>query len=266
MNRSHPLWRYRSAAMTLVCVLPFLTASPSSAAETARASKSVLKNVKGVDPEALDALNKMGAYLRSLNTFEVALDTSSDQFLDNGQKVTLSGTTNYKVRRPDHLLVAMNSDRKVRSVYYDGKALTVYAPRAHYYATVSAPPTIKETLAAAYDKYGVELPLEDLFRWGTPDDKHSDIKSGVLVGYAKIDGKDTDQYAFRQDGVDWQIWIQRGDKPLPLKTVITKTTDTAQPQFSSVMHWNTNANFADAAFTFRAPADAKPISIVSQNP
>jgi hypothetical protein len=222
--------------------------------------------VQGVDPESIKALNKMGAYLRSLNTFEVALDTTTDAVLDDGEKVKLSGVTNYKVRRPNALLVTMASDRKVRTIYYDGKSLTVYAPRVHYYATVSAPPTIKETLQRAYDNYGVELPLEDLFRWGTPDDKRNDLKAGTVIGYAKIDGKDTDQFAFRQGDIDWQVWIQRGDKPLPVKVVLTTTSDPASPEFSSVMRWNTNANFSDAVFAFKPPADAKPIKIVSQNP
>jgi hypothetical protein len=214
----------------------------------------------------VEALNKMGAYLRTLTSFEVALDTTTDAVLDNGEKVKLSGSTNYKVRRPNAMMVVMASDRKIRNIYYDGKSLTVYSPRMHFYATVAAPATIHDTLKAAYDKYGVELPLEDLFRWGTPEDKRNDLKSGTVIGYAKIDGKETDQYAFRQGDIDWQIWIQRGDKPLPVKAVITTTSDPAHPEFSADMRWNPGAKFDDAVFAFKAPADAKPIAIVSQNP
>jgi hypothetical protein len=261
MNRSKRTWKPLGPAI-LVSALPFLTSSMVLAAD----SKPAPQKVQGVDPESIAALNKMGAYLRTLTTFEVALDTTTDVVLDDGQKVKLSGVTNYKVRRPNNMLVSMASDRKVRSIYYDGKSLTVYAPRQHFYATVAAPPTIKETLKAAYDKYGVELPLEDLFRWGTPEDKHNDIKAGTVIGYAKIDGKDTDQYAFRQGDIDWQIWIQRGDKPLPVKAVLTTKSDPTAPEFSSVMRWNTGANFSDAVFAFKPPADAKPIAIVSQNP
>ena len=163
-------------------------------------------------------------------------------------------------------MVAMRSDRKARDVYYDGKSLTIYAPRVHFYTTVAAPPTIHETLKAAYDKYGIELPMEDLFRWGTPEDKHTDLKSGIVVGYAKIDGKDADQYAFRQGDVDWQIWIQRGDKPVPLKAVISSNDDPAAPAFSAMLRWNTAATFPDETFAFKAPADAKPITIASAKP
>jgi hypothetical protein len=246
----------------LISALPLLTTGAGHAAETSGESQKV----RAVDPRALEALNKMGAYLRTLSSFEVAMDTTTDAELEDGQKVQLTGVTDYKVKRPNEVLVAMSSDRKVRDIYYDGKSLTVYSPRMHYYATVPAPATIKETLDAAYDKYGVELPLEDLFRWGTPEDKHKELKSGTLVGYAKIDGKDADQYAFRQGDVDWQIWIERGDKPLPIKAVVTTTSDPAKPEFSAVMHWTPQEAFSDASFKFKPPAGAMPIAIVSSNP
>ncbi len=263
MSRSNRARSPRCTAMLLCAfALPFLAPGIGQAAE----SESAPPKAQAIDPEAVAALNKMGAYLRTLSSFEVALDTTRDMVLDNGQKVQVSGETDYKVRRPNDFVIVMASDRKTRDIYYDGKSLTVYAPRVHYYATVPAPSTIKETLAAAYDKYGIELPMEDLFRWGTPEDKHSDLKSGTLVGYAKIDGKDTDQYAFRQGDIDWQIWIQRGDKPLPVKAVITTASDPAKPEFDTVMHWTPAANFSDATFAFKPPADAKPIAIVSRNP
>jgi hypothetical protein len=133
-----------------------------------------------------------------------------------------------------------------------------------YYATVAAPPTIRELLKTAYDKFGIELPLSDLFRWGLPDDRHDDLTSGYAIGYAKINGVDTVQYAFRQGDIDWQIWIRQGDKPLPVKAVITTTSDEAQPQYSATLAWNTNAEFAKDAFAFKAPKDAKPITIASR--
>jgi hypothetical protein len=41
-----------------------------------------------------------------------------------------------------------------------------------------------------------------------------------------------EHYAFRQEGLDWQIWIQ-GDYPLPRKFVIRTLTDDARPQHTS---------------------------------
>jgi hypothetical protein len=81
----------------------------------------------------------------------------------------------------------------------------------------------------------------------------SDIGPGV------VEGVTCEHYAFRQPGVDWQIWIQNGSYPLPRKLVITTMTDEARPQFSSVYTWNLAPSFNDAAFTFDPPDDAKRI-------
>jgi hypothetical protein len=63
-------------------------------------------------------------------------------------------------------------------------------------------------------------------------------------------------YAFRQAGLDWQVWIQMGDYPLPRKLVLTTMTDEARPQYTATMTWNLAPSFNDAAFTFVAPKDA----------
>ena len=53
-------------------------------------------------------------------------------------------------------------------------------------------------------------------------------------------GADTDHYAFRQGDVDWQIWIERGERPLPRKLVITTREEVGQPQYSAELTWNLN--------------------------
>src|SRR5690348_5913704 len=53
-----------------------------------------------VDPDAIAALDKMGAYLRTLDSFQIKTDTLTDAVLDNGQKVQFAGNADYKVRRP----------------------------------------------------------------------------------------------------------------------------------------------------------------------
>lgn len=231
----------------LICISPAFAADPSL-----------------VEPEALAALNKMGAYLRTLKSFEVKTDTLTDAVMDNGQKVQFAGSVDYKVRRPDGFAITVSDDRRVRQFLYDGKHFTVFAPRMGFYATVPAKPTIREVLQTAYDRFDIELPLADLFRWGTPDDRHEGISSGVVVGYARINGVDADQYAFRQGDIDWQIWIQRGDKPLPLKAVVTDTSDSAMPDYVAVLHWTPVAQFDKAAFVFTPPKDAKSITIASR--
>ena len=234
----------------------------SSATRTAKPAAAT-RSSRDVQPESVAALRAMSAYLRSLPAFEVRAATVRDEISEGGQKLQFTGQNTYQLRKPDGFMVEMAEDRTVRQLYYDGRSLTLYAPRDGFYAHVPAPPTVRDTMEAIYDRYGIEVPLADLFRWGQGDDGTADLTSGYRVGYARVDGVDADQYAFRQRGVDWQIWIARGDKPLPLRVVVTDTSDRAQPQFEATLTWNVAPKFAANAFVFQPPKDSKAISIAS---
>jgi hypothetical protein len=214
-----------------------------------------------IDTAAITALEKMGTHLRTLQSFEVAADFTTEDVLENGMKVQYAGKVTYRVRKPDKFVVDTNTDRKKRTFYYDGKTFTLYSPRMKFYAQADAPPTVREAVATIAEKYGLELPLADLFHWGEAGATTDDIESAVVVGYAKIDGVDCGQYAFRQGDVDWQVFIQTGDKPLPRKLVITTLTDDARPQFVALLNWKADAKFADTIFTFKPPEGAQRIHI-----
>ena len=224
------------------------------------------KSPPAVQPEAIDALSKMGAYLRTLKSFEMRSDTVREEVDSRDQKLQFLGTTTYKARAPNNLIVDVAEDRRVRRFVYDGKSATLLAPRMGFYATVPAPPTIRELLDVLSQKYGIVFPLEDLFLWGTDADRRADLKRGYLVGYARIAGQDADQYAFRGEGIDWQIWIARGSKPLPLRVVIAGTRDSKLPQLEASLNWNTAPKFAADTFVFKAPPGAKAIIIASSSP
>jgi hypothetical protein len=105
-------------------------------------------------------------------------------------------------------------------------------------------------------EHGFGVPLADLFRWGSPGWTTDDITGATDVGPSTVQGTTCEQYAFRTAEIDWQIWIQKGDYPLPRRLVITTKTDEARPQHTAVYTWNLAPSFNDAAFTFQPPADA----------
>jgi hypothetical protein len=209
-----------------------------------------------IDHVATDALNAMGAYMRTLTTFQVQSTTSRDEVLDDGQKITVDGTVDLLVKRPNGMRADIVTDAHHRTFFFDGRNFTIWARLLNYYATVPAPSTLAEFGDVLSDKYGIELPLADLFYWGTEKSKVGAITAASDLGPSQIGGVTCEHYAFRQEGIDWQVWIQSGDYPLPRKLVLTTTDDEARPQYSSVMTWNLAPSFNDFAFTFSPPADA----------
>jgi hypothetical protein len=215
-----------------------------------------------VQPQSVQALRNMSAYLRTLQSFQIQVDTTREEVDEKGQKVKYSGTIVYKVRRPDRLSIKSDEDKRERELYYDGKTLTVFTPNNGFYASVPAPPTIRQTLTLAADRYNIHPPLVELFKWGNGEDGAKDLTSGRWVRTAIVNGQSTDEYAFRQKGVDWRIWIQRGPTPLPVRVVI----ESRAPEplaYHGNLAWSTNQPFADNAFAFRPPAGAKQIGIAS---
>jgi len=220
----------------------------------------------GIDPDAMAALDKMGAELRSHNNFDMKADITHEDVLNDGQKLQYAGTVEVEARRPDRFKLSVVSDLRDREIYYDGKTVTVFSPRLGYYASFAASPTIAQTLQVATEKYGVELPLADLFTWGTDPSLKARVKSAFLVRPEHINGELCNHYAFRQEKVDWQVWIRQDGPALPCKLVITNRIDPSAPQYTSQMHWTFPTTIADDTFSFVPPANAHKIVMATLMP
>jgi len=227
------------------------------------ASAEAQQSSAAVNPAAIKALNDMASYLRNLKAFQVESATTTDEVQDNGQLIQYTAKINFVVQMPNKLLATASSDRNERTFIYDGKTFTMFAQRAGYYATVPAPPTLRELDDALSEKYDIELPLADLFRFGSPDWKGADIKEATDIGPSEVSGITCEHYAFRQDDVDWQVWIQKGEYPLPRKLVITTTTEAARPQHTATYTWNLAPSYNEQSFTFVPPAGARKIVLAA---
>jgi hypothetical protein len=212
-----------------------------------------------IDPDAMKALNQMGAYLRTLKDFQVQAEITSEDVQEDGEKLQYGSTTTLLAQFPSKLRVSTEGEQKSRMFFYDGKAFTLFSRRAGYYATVPAPETIGKLIQAVREKYDVDIPLVDLFLWGGPNASTSEITSATDVGPGSVEGETCEHYAFRQPGLDWQVWIQLGDHPLPRKLVLTTLTDEARPQHTSVLTWNLAPSYSADAFVFNPPDGAHKI-------
>jgi hypothetical protein len=239
-------WRMGTAAL-LVTLAPAVTSTAHAQEAAAEAA---------IEPAAMTALESMGSYLRTLKAFQVDSVTTDEDVLDDGQKIQYQGTIRIVARMPDRLMADVSNDRRDRTYFYDGKSFTLFARRANLYATIPAPATVRELADLLDEKYAFTVPLEDLFLWGAPGWKPQGITDAMDVGPSAVGGVTCEQYAFRQKEVDWQLWIQKGDFPLPCKLVITTRTDDARPQHTAVFTWNLAPSFNDGTFAFDPPADA----------
>jgi hypothetical protein len=242
------------AAMTL--------AGGGVAAAKERAAKGERRGM--VDPAAVGALEEMGKYLRGLKVFEVRAEVTDEDVMTDGQKIQRSATVELLASRPNRLRAEVESDRHQRLFLYDGKTMTLVAERLGYYASVPAPRTIRELADRLEERHGFSLPLSDLFRWG--EAQAASLTSAIDVGPSVVDGTTCEHYAFAQKDVDWQVWIQKGDFPLPRKLVITTKSDPARPTHTAVYTWNLAPSFNEAAFSYEPPRGAQRIKMAEAAP
>ncbi|GFE72493.1 DUF2092 domain-containing protein [Novosphingobium sp. TCA1] len=264
-----PVPRFRPAARAMASLaIALCLTGPSvpawaQSAPTAPEPAAPKTAANTLDPVAVQALTGMGNYLKSLKTFEFhSKATAEAAFADTDLLVHLDYEATYKVMRPTAFYVEIKSDRAVREYFYDGKSLTVNVPRQNYYAKVAAPPTIRQTVDKIYLDYGIDLPLADIFYW-SENPVTEGITSAVRVGFARVNGKEADQFAYRGDTLDWQIWIARGKAPLPLRIVITDRSDPVRPSYSADLDWNTAPSLTAKDFAFVPPKTASAIQLAA---
>ncbi len=253
-----------SNSLMITALFVGVAATDTSAKETSKQAPTAQAEKKlptaSYDPKAIAALQRMGAYLQTQQSFAVHTSSYTDYVLESGQKIREAKESDLLVRRPNKVRANVVSDTKERQFFYDGKTFTLYSPKVGYYATVNALPTIRQVADLLEERYGLQLPVVDLFRFGTADDPSGEITGAIYVGPTRVNGIDADQYAFRQPGLDWQIWIQKGDQPLPLKMLLTTTDDKALPEHQIAMTWTLGAKFNDSVFAFVPPRDATKIT------
>jgi len=157
----------------------------------------------------------------------------------------------------------MYSSRAEREIFYDGKMATIYIPVEKTYSAVEFTGNLGELISKLEERYGVEIPLADMFRWGTPEAPLDKMDSAMNAGQDFIGDDLCDHYAFRQGDLDWQIWITTGSKPLPRKLVITNRADEARPQSVSLIDWNLKPTFKDTVFKFTPPKGTTAVELRS---
>ena len=243
-------------------LLAILLAAPSTYAQTPPAGAAPAA-ANPVDQASIQALKDMGAFLQTLKRFWVSTELTGERVLADGQKLQHTATADMDVERPNRLRALMRSARSQRELIYDGKTVTLFTPAQKYYSTVEFVGTIGELINRLEERFGVELPLSDLFLWGTPAAPLDKIESAMNAGQDFVGDDLCDHYAFRQGKIDWQVWITTGSKPLPRKIVITNRGDEARPQSVSMINWNLKPTFKDSVFKFTPPKGATKIEILS---
>jgi len=219
-----------------------------------------------IDPEADEALRAMSSYLGSLESYAVRADIDSEIIDLEGQKLQFSSSGEIVLQRPGMLHLRRRGAIGELELTFDGQTLSLLGKRRNVYAQFDVSGTIDDAIDTLHMDLGLDTPGMDILLSDPYPVLSSELSSGEYVGTAFVDNVECHHLAFRKNQVDWQLWISTGDRPLPMKYVITTKWLTAAPQYSvRFTDWDTQPEISAGQFEFSAPADAVELETLSIN-
>ncbi len=248
-------------------VVTALALAPLAGAQEPASGPSPAPPPRKVEARAEQELKRMGEFLAKLPHFALEAEETFDEIPDGELRRQLTNVRRVAVERPNHLAADATGDTLNRASWYDGRTATVLDKEHNVYATVEAPGTIDATFDKLEDEYGLVLPLADLLYADPYAVLMEDVTYGRYLGIHQAASVDCHHLAFSQDTIEWQIWIDAGDKPLPRKLVITYVKEPGEPQYSAtIRRWNLDSKVPDGLFTFEAPEGAQKIDVQALKP
>ncbi len=217
-----------------------------------------------MDPEADKILKSMSTYLGSLSAFSMEADIDMEILNFEGQKLQLSSSVVFNIERPGKLHIERQGAIADTELFFDGKTLSIYGNNYNAYYQIEQRGTIDDAINAFNTEIGLDAPGGDLLHADSYSGLASGVTSSAYHGTAFVGGVECHYLTFREDIVDWQLWVKVGDEPLPMKYVITTKWMTGAPQHSlRYRNWNTKAKIKPDQFIFSAPKGAKKLTSLS---
>lgn len=213
------------------------------------------------DPAAEALVKKMSDYMGGLTSFSADAAVVDEMIMGDGLKLSALRSGAFKLRRPDHFYMARKGTVRDQEIFYDGKRFTVLAKNAGVALELPAEGDVDVVLDKATEVFGAELPGRDLLSVDAYTPLMEPVTASAALGLVDIDGRSCRHLVFRTDEVDWQLWVEEGDRPLPCRYTITSKWTYAAPQYSvTFSNWAVDPELADDVFRATIPDGVQSVS------
>jgi hypothetical protein len=211
-----------------------------------------------------ELVQQMSAKLAAVTAVSVTTTETRDIVRASGRKETVSQTGVYTMRRPDRFYSKMTGGLGLEA-WYNGKTVTIAVHPEKVFAQAPMPDTIDRTLDALAERYDMALPLADLFYTSAEKALISGSTTGGYVSTEIVGGTPTVHLAFKDVGVDWELWLPAEGDPLPKRFKVLQKKRTGQPTVDvTFTAWNLAPQITDATFVPKVPAEYEGIAVVQR--
>jgi hypothetical protein len=215
------------------------------------------------EPDPMAVLQQMCDYLKSLQQFSFHSEVADDQVYLGEKKLQYGIDMQTYVKRPDTVRVNAVGDLVNKQFFLNGDTLTLYDREKNVYATMQVPANIEGALDKAHNEFGLRVALTDLASPQLWEHASSKIEHSLYVGESNVRGVRCHHLSFDGNEVQFQVWIDTGKKPLPLKVVFTQKKLEGSPQWTAYLNdWKTAPHLSNTLFKFTPPKGAQKIKFV----
>jgi len=210
-----------------------------------------------IEPRAAELLKSALAHLAGAASLSVRAEVVDETTLATGEKIQYPGMLELSLRRPDRLRYALDGEQRRIAAWYDGAGFSLLDSEKNICASTPAPKDLSALFDQMEKTLGFRPPLSVLIREDNVDVVMKRITSGFYVGRGEIGGVPCHHLSFRQETIDWQVWIAAEGAPVIRRIVVTRKKAPAAPQLSfSSFIWDFNPTLSDALFQFEPPPGA----------
>lgn len=218
-------------------------------------------NAQAADDDAGQILKSMSDYLAAQKTISLTFDSSLEVITPEMEKVQFASSGTLLMHRPNEIKATRTGGYADVEMFFDGKTLTVYGKNINGYTQLDAPGSVDQLIDTLRER-GWALPGADLIL----ADVHGTLMTGVIdskhIGLGVVGGVECNHLAFRNQDVDWQLWVEVGDRPIPRKLVITSKAIGGAPQYTLVIKdFKTDVTVDQATFEFTPPEGATKLEL-----
>jgi hypothetical protein len=208
-------------------------------------------------PSIDDLLRGMTDTLKSSAALTLHVEKLFDDVLVTGEKLQYAGAVDVALRRPNRFHVSYGDDLSAMEAWYDGSLFVLVDLMAGVYGLLPSSDTIDTTLATVAETYGVRMPLGGLLSNDAYELITERATQKRYVGLHDVGGVPAHHIYLTDGTVAWQLWIDAGESPLPVKLVVTTLDLPGAPQtIFFFTEWDLDPDLPDETFAPEIPDGA----------
>jgi hypothetical protein len=245
--------------VTLLLATPLVPAQEALGEEMPATAPAAIRSI---DPQVEPVLRAWFETRRGRTIYGYRINDIMEQVQDDGQRLHFSHSRTITVRRPNQIRAEITGDLANKTLWYDGQTFTLLDRSTNLYAQVEGGGSISDMKVKLEEEYGLAFPISDLIE----KDSAADLLGGVLtaqhLGIHMVSQHECHHLAFTQEDVDWEIWIDAGEEPIPRRIIIVYKNAPGQPQQIATLDAGTDLSRVTAGtFDFTPPPGSRQVEL-----